>query len=70
MTLSPEAQELLDPASLPTFRWFVVTGVAGHDDIAVTSNARLVVSERALEVMRDSAPLNHCDVEPYTGDDA
>ena len=70
VTLSLEAQELLDPASLPTFRWFVVTGAPGHDDIGVTSNARLVVSERALEVMRAAAPLNHCDVKPYTGDDA
>jgi hypothetical protein len=64
VTLSPDAQELLADVDIPKFRWFVVTGTAGRDDIGVTDNTRLVVSDRALEVLR-SYPLNNCDVEPY-----
>lgn len=69
VSLAPEGQEILAAsgiAQLPTFRWLYVTGSAGQDDIGVTSQGRLVVSDRALDVLRQFH-MKRCDVEEYVG---
>lgn len=64
VTVSEEAQELLEGETIPEFRWLKITGQPGVDDFGQTEQARLVVSERALEVLRQGS-LENCDVEDY-----
>lgn len=64
LTLTEEAQEGRLGVEVPKFRWLAVTGIAGRDDLGVTNEAQLVVSERALDVMR-SGPIDNCLVEPF-----
>ena len=50
-----EASEFRDinpDGVLPDLVWLVVGGTAGIDDFAITDRAQLVVSERALDVLR------------------
>lgn len=61
-TLSPEAEELLEGQGLPAFRWLQITGRPGADDFGQTADARLVVSQRALDLLREGA-LNNCEIE-------
>jgi hypothetical protein len=63
-SVSPEAEELLDGQQLPPFRWLQLTGQPGTDDFGQTAQARLVVSRRALDLLRRGA-LENCDVEDY-----
>jgi hypothetical protein len=65
--LSPEAEELLEGQELPEFRWLKVPGRAGSEDFGlVPRDASLVVSDRALAVLREGS-LNYCDIEDYEG---
>src|SRR5262249_34240570 len=48
-----------DSPPLPGFHWLKVTGVAGADDFGIAKDRRLVVSERAMRVLR-SLNVNHC----------
>jgi hypothetical protein len=41
----------------------------GRDDLGVTGDGRLVVSERALALLRTGV-LDHCDADPYLADEA
>lgn len=66
VTLSPEAEEMLAGRSLPAFRWWDVSGRAGVDDFGVTDKAELVVSDRALAVLREGR-IDQCDVTEYQG---
>jgi hypothetical protein len=63
-TLSEEAEELLDGETIPEFRWLQITGRPGAADFGQTAEARLVVSERALDLLRQGS-LNNCGVEDY-----
>jgi hypothetical protein len=68
ITTAPEAVELLGQLGIPEFpgfTWLDVTGVAGRDDIGVNSVGRMVVSDRALAVLRRFR-LDRCDVEEFT----
>ena len=65
ITLSPEAEEILEGQELPTFLWWQVTGQAGVDDFGLTDKAVLVVSERGLDVLRDGGRLEICEIMPY-----
>lgn len=67
VSLTPEAQEEHEGQGIPQFRWLRVTGVAGQDDLGVTFKGQLVVSERALQVLRTAA-VDNCVVEPYVAD--
>lgn len=49
-------------ASLPRFRWLKVHGRAEVDDFGISKTSHLVVSERALNVLR-SFPLANCSVD-------
>ena len=63
-TLSLEAEELLEGETIPEFRWLQVTGQRAVDDFGLMADATLVVSERALDVLRQGS-LNNCDIEDY-----
>ncbi|WP_112137009.1 hypothetical protein [Glycomyces dulcitolivorans] len=64
VVLGEDAEELADgPIDLPKWQWLQLTGTAGSDDFGASSNGSLVVSERALDVLRQGA-LNNCDIEP------
>lgn len=49
---SHEFRGLHPEQKLPQFAWLKVDGEAGHDDFGVARNTRLVVSERALELLQ------------------
>ncbi|HKN98480.1 MAG TPA: hypothetical protein VJX10_15280 [Pseudonocardiaceae bacterium] len=61
VTLSPEAEELLDQP-LPPWKWLKVTGQAFQSDFGISDDRRLVVSERAMDVLRQGA-LENADIE-------
>jgi hypothetical protein len=63
VTISDEGREVLGDRELPPFRWFQVTGAIGADDFAIEPPGTLVVSERALAVIRPL--LVDADVEEY-----
>lgn len=54
-------------ASVPHLHWLVLTGQAGQDDIGATSTGRMVVSDQALEILRQHN-IDHCDVIEYAGE--
>ncbi len=60
-----ELEELHPPRMLPRFSWLIIDGMAGRDDVGVSSNGSLVVSERLLQTMRPGR-LEHCDISPAT----
>lgn len=43
--------ELFPEKQLPEFSWMKIEGTAGQDDFGIAPNLRLVVSERALDVL-------------------
>src|ERR1700730_5235489 len=52
VTTSECFEELHPNKKLPTFAWLTVHGKRGSDDFGLTSDATLVVSERALGLLR------------------
>lgn len=67
ISVTVEAQERMTISGitqLPEFRWFKVFGKAGADDFGLLPDATLVVSDRALAMLR-AAGIQHCEVEPY-----
>ena len=65
ITLSEDAQEILEGVELPKFKWLVVTGTAGREDLGVNDNARLVVSDQALEVIQ-SFPTQNAEIDQFS----
>ena len=55
ITASDQFQELYPDRQLPVFVWFKVDGNAGRDDFGIAPDGRLVVSERAIEMLRSFA---------------
>jgi hypothetical protein len=49
---------------LPKFRWLQVSGLAGDDDFGLASDHRLVVSENAVEKLRQFG-ISHALVEEF-----
>ncbi|MQM26554.1 hypothetical protein [Glycomyces albidus] len=63
VVLGEDAEELAEgPIDLPKWQWLQLTGTAGADDFGASANGSLVVSERALGVLRQGT-LDNCDVE-------
>jgi len=52
VTASPEFREISPNKELPLFWWLKIDGVAGQDDFGISENHRLVVSERALQILQ------------------
>lgn len=49
---------------LPQFVWLKIGGKPGVDDFGLAGNGKLIVSGKALVVLK-SFNLNHCDIAPY-----
>ena len=58
-------RELYPHTKLPKFAWLQVTGRAGQDDFGLVANKRLVVSERALDVLK-GLQLTDALIEPFS----
>ncbi len=65
VTTSELFQELHSEVELPAFSWLKVTGQPGIDDFGIAKDRRIVVSERALAVIREAGQLSDCLIEPY-----
>ncbi|MCH8498306.1 MAG: hypothetical protein LAT63_07500 [Marinobacter sp.] len=61
---SEKFEELCPGKALPEFYWFKVTGEAGKDDFGIAEDYRLVVSERALEVLK-KGKIEESDLEEF-----
>jgi hypothetical protein len=57
-------RELYPDTKLPKFVWLQITGRAGRDDFGLAANLRLVISERALDVLK-GLQLNDALIEPF-----
>jgi hypothetical protein len=64
VTKSRKFEQLQPDTELPEFYWFRVTGEPGVDDFGTEDRLWLVVSEDALDTLRE-ATLEHAEVEPY-----
>jgi len=64
VTLSPEAEELLGN-QVPEFCWLQVAAKAGSADFGLTPKAQLVVSQRALDILRGET-LENCGINSYS----
>jgi hypothetical protein len=63
-TTSELFREIYPGRKLPRFAWLQVTGRAGQDDFGLVANKRLVISERALDVLK-GLQLNDALIEPF-----
>jgi hypothetical protein len=66
ITASDNFEELNHGRKLPELSWMKVTGAPGSDDVGLTADARLVVSERVLAEMK-RLKFDHCDVKQFLG---
>jgi hypothetical protein len=48
--------------------WLKVLGEAGKDDFGISRDNQLIVSERALEILKPFG-LSHCDMTDWTSND-
>ena len=62
VTASEEFQDFYPDRKLPTFAWMQAQGVPGQDDFSIGPDFRLVVSERALQVLRELG-ISHAKVQ-------
>jgi hypothetical protein len=49
---SPDFEEIEPDQDLPEFAWLKVNGKAGRDDFGIAHDTKLVVSERALKLLK------------------
>jgi len=66
VSTSEEFEELYPNVKLPKFVWLRVSGKAGKDDFGLSSDHRLVVSQRILDLLKD-AGMSHCDISEFSG---
>ncbi len=52
---------------LPNFKWLHVVGKAGKHDFGICKKLTLIVSDRALRLLKEKQ-LDHCDIEEWSGD--
>ena len=64
ISASAQFQELHPQRQLPEFVWMRVHGEAGRDDCGIASDARLVVSERVLEIL-SSLGVSHAVISEF-----
>jgi hypothetical protein len=61
-----EFREFHPGRELPSYAWLKPHGEAGFDDFGIAPNRRLVISERALDMLRQVG-IPGADIEPYNG---
>lgn len=64
ITVSEQFQELYPNRQLPKFVWLKVEGIAGQDDFGTAPDARLIASERALELLQGLG-ISHASVTEF-----
>ena len=64
-TVEEQVYELDPTFTVQPFAWLQLTGEPGVDDFAL-DRVDLVVSDRALAVLREHAQLSLCDIAPWT----
>lgn len=64
ITVSNEFEQLHPGLKLPVFSWLKPEGKAGHDDIGTAVDGRLVLSQRALDVL-DRLGISHAQIEGF-----
>jgi hypothetical protein len=64
VTQSDDFQEISESRKLPRLSWMKVTGRPGSDDFGLTADARLVVSHRILDEIKEFH-IDHCDVKEF-----
>lgn len=52
VTVSDEFRDLYPERELPSFRWLKVNGVAGKDDFGIANDFRLVISDKAMNLLQ------------------
>jgi hypothetical protein len=68
VTRSRKSEEIQPDIELPEFHWLRVTGDLGVDDFGMGDDLWLVVSEDALDTLREGT-LEHAEIEPYSPSD-
>ncbi len=61
LNLSPNFKDRHPSKSVPEFAWLKITGLVGKDDFGIEADGRLVVSERALDLIQH-LNLKHCEI--------
>jgi hypothetical protein len=61
---SDQFKEIYPDKELPNFYWLRADGVAGSDDFGIASDGRLVVSEKAMSILK-TFKIDQADVESY-----
>jgi hypothetical protein len=69
VTTSDLFEEIYPGRKLPKFAWLQVIGQPGKDDFGVAADHRLVMSERALDMLK-RLQLSHALIEPFAGETA
>jgi hypothetical protein len=64
VTVTDQFEELYPGRKLPPFAWLKPEGDPGRDDFGKTADGRLVVSQRALNVLRELG-ISHALVQPF-----
>jgi hypothetical protein len=62
---SDEFEEFYPDRVLPEFVELVITGRPGVDDLGITDESDLVLSQRAVDILNTTAPVD-TDLLPYT----
>jgi hypothetical protein len=64
ISTSEQFRELYPERRLPQFAWLQVIGKAGQSDFGTTENGRLVISECALDVLKELG-LSNAVIDPF-----
>ena len=64
ITVSSQFLELPPGRTLPDFKWLRLSGDPGVDDMALSPDLFLVVSDRALRILK-SHNLNFCEISEW-----
>jgi len=67
ITIDEEYSDYHPDADLPHFHWLKIVGVPGKDDFGNSPTVELVVSEKALKVLRRTK-IDNATITPYTGE--
>ena len=66
ITISDLFRDIYPNRQLPKFVWLKVNGIPGQDDFGIASGLRLVVSERAINVLKKGGISNMASIVPYS----
>jgi hypothetical protein len=62
VTTSEQFQGFYPNRQLPAFVWMQVEGIPGRDDFGIGQDFRLIVSDRALQILREIG-IDHAKIE-------